>query len=105
MNSIAFTQQHRIFKRLEAVTNYANLNEQQRHAYDEDLKIFRDFQNCMDFSKKQGKAEGIAEGEAKGRAEERAQSIRIMHEMGIPTNVIAEKYGMPEEDITALLKL
>lgn len=101
MNSIAFTQQHRIFKRLEAVTNYANLNEQQRHAYDEDLKIFRDFQNCMDFSKKQG----LAEGEAKGRAEERAQSIRIMHEMGIPTNVIAEKYGMPEEEITALLKL
>ena len=53
-NSIAFAQQHKIFKRLEAVTNYANLDKAQRLAYDEDLKIYRDFQNCMDFKLEEG---------------------------------------------------
>lgn len=65
MNNIAFAQQHKIFQRLESVTNYANLDKAQRLAYDEDLKIYRDFQNCMDFKLREGFNKGLQEGQDK----------------------------------------
>lgn len=90
MNNIAFAQQHKIFKRLESVTNYANLDNAQRLAYDEDLKIYRDFQNCMDFKLEEGKME------------ERKNSIRLMLSFGIDPQAIADKYHISLKDVESL---
>ena len=98
-NSIAFAQQHKIFKRLESVTNYANLDKAQRLAYDEDLKIYRDFQNCMDFKLE----EGIKKGEEKGREEERKNSIRMMASFGINPQDIADKYHLPLSEVYSII--
>lgn len=90
-NSIAFAQQHKIFKRLESVTNYANLDRLQRLAYDEDLKIYRDFQNCMDYKLQEGRAEG------------RAEAIRIMYGMGISAEKIAAQYGLTKSEVDSII--
>lgn len=106
-NSIAFAQQHKIFKRLESVTNYANLDKAQRLAYDEDLKIYRDFQNCMDYKLeegiKKGREEGIKKGEEKGREEERKNSIRMMASFGINLQDIADKYHIPLSEVYSII--
>ena len=96
MNNIAFAQQHKIFKRLESVTNYANLDKEQRRAYDEDLKIYRDFQNCMDFK--------LQEGIEEGKNEERRNSIRMMASFGIDPQDIADKYQMSLKEIQSIIK-
>lgn len=95
MNSIAFTQQHRIFKRLESVTNYYNLNEQQRRAYDEDLKIYRDLQNCMDFREAKGRAEGEAFG--------KANTIRQLLDSGMSVETVANALHMTVKAIKDLV--
>lgn len=97
MNSIAFTQQHNIFKRLEAVTNYANLNEAQRHAYDEDLKVYRDFQNCMITSHEKGRAEGRVEGQ---RA-----IVETLVKKGMTLQQISEMLDMPIAKIQEFARL
>ncbi len=90
MNSIAFAQQHRIFKRLESVTNYANLTQAQRDAYDEDLKIYRDFQNCMDFSIE------------KGRADEKIAIAGNLIKLGMSDEHISAATGLDVEQVSSL---
>lgn len=111
MNSIAFAQQHKIFKRLESVTNYANLDKAQRLAYDEDLKIYRDFQNCMDFKleegfkkgRAEGREEGIKKGEEKGRAEEKSDIVCKLYKNGMPAETIARMLEIPLETVKDII--
>ncbi len=91
MNNIAFAQQHKIFKRLESVTNYANLDTAQRLAYDEDLKIYRDFQNCMDFKME----EGFKKGREEGREEEQGNVIRKLLKNGMTAESISQLLELP----------
>lgn len=95
MNCIAFTQLHKIFKRLESVTNYANLEKAQRLANDEDLKIYRDFQNCMNFK--------LKEGLAKGRQKEQANVILKMAKSGMSAETIAQILEFPITSIAKIL--
>lgn len=99
MSSIAFTQQHNIFKRLEAVTNYANLDKAQRLAYDEDLKIYRDFQNCMDFKLQ----EGLTKGRQEGRQEEQSNVILKMAKNGMSAETIAQILELPLNSVNQIL--
>ena len=115
MNSIAFAQQHKIFKRLEAVTNYANLDKAQRLAYDEDLKIYRDFQNCIDFKLhegikkgreegiRKGREEGIKKGEEKGRAKEKYDIVCKLYKNGMPAETIARMLEIPLESVKDII--
>ena len=102
-NSIAFAQQHKIFKRLEAVTNYANLDKAQRLAYDEDLKIYRDFQNCMDFKLHEGFKKGIKKGEEKGRAEEKSDIVCKLYKNGMPAETISQMLEIPLETVMDII--
>lgn len=114
MSNIAFAQQHKIFKRLESVTNYANLDDAQRHAYDEDLKIYRDFQNCMDFKLQEGLKQGLAKGLQEGISKGRQEGLTKGRQEGISEgrqeeqiNVIKKlaKNGMSPDSISQILEL
>lgn len=106
MKNIAFTQQHRIFQRLESVTNYANLSPEQRLAYDEDLKIYRDFQNCIASSLRRGYNEGHEKGMAQGREEGLEKGLKAGREEG-KINTIQQllNSGMPIETIASALQM
>lgn len=108
-NSIAFTQQHNIFKRLEAVTNYANLDDAQRHAYDEDLKVYRDFQNCMITSHEEGRAlgrtEGMEQGLKKGITQGQKNIVMTLINKGMTVQQISEMLDMPIEQVQEYSRL
>lgn len=101
-----------VFRRLEEVARVAVLNQDERSDYERSLKIYRDNYAIALTERNEGYAEGeakgFAEGEAKGRAEGEAKgeakAIRIMHEMGIPVDVIAEKYGIAPAKVLSILE-
>lgn len=87
-----------VFRRLGEVAKLAALDKEKRSAYEKSLKIYRDNYAIAMTERAEGRAEGIAEGRAEGRAEGIAEGIakgvQIMSDMGIPSNVIAEKFNI-----------
>lgn len=79
-----------VFRRLGEVAKLAALDKEKRSAYEKSLKIYRDNYAIAMTERAEGRAEGIAEGRAEGIA----KGVQIMSEMGIPSNVIAEKFNI-----------
>jgi predicted transposase/invertase (TIGR01784 family) len=65
--------QERIFQKLFGVAELAKLSRDDRGAYEESLKVFRDLKNTLDTARAEGLEEGRVEGRAEGREEGRAE--------------------------------
>ncbi len=68
LERIPWAAKNSIFARLGEIAEVANLSKMQRRKYDQDLKIFRDSCNVLNYAKE----EGYVSGKEDGRAEERA---------------------------------
>ena len=90
METMPFTQQRELFKRLEAVTSYASLNTEERRAYDADLKAYRDITNQLAYA-------GM-----KGEAKKAREIARKMKAKGSSVSDIAEITGLSETEINSL---
>ena len=109
-----------VFGKILEVADVASLNEEERWEYDQALKHYRDYNNTLHTSYRQGKEEGYAEGEAigleKGRSEGLAegetiglakgihQMLRNMQEMGMDVASIAKIAKLSEEEVSMILK-
>ena len=82
--------QDAVFQKLASIADVASLNKQERLAYDENLRKYRDTIEVM-----QGQ---YMEGEAKGRAD----VARKLKEMGMALSDIAKATGLSETDIEKL---
>ncbi|MBQ4161765.1 MAG: hypothetical protein IJD84_02575, partial [Parabacteroides sp.] len=83
----------------------------ERWEYDQALKHYRDYNNTLHTSYRQGKEEGLAEGEAiglaKGLAENEAkihQMLRNMQEIGMDITTMAKIVKLSEVEITKILQ-
>lgn len=94
--------QDRIFTRLFEQAEIARYTPQERIAYEDSLKVYRDLQNVIDTAEKKGKAEGLAEGMEKGKAEGLAEAARNMKQLGMGTKAIRLATGLDEEEIRRL---
>lgn len=98
--------QERVFKKLFAAAEIAKFTPNERAAYEESLKYYRDIKNVVDTSKAEGHAEGHAEGLAEGLVEGRAkEKIEIAREMkldGAPIDKIIRYTGLSELEILDL---
>ena len=79
-----------VFQKLASIADVTSLNKQERLAYDENLRKYRDTIEVM-----QGQ---YMEGEAKGRAD----VARKLKEMGMALSDIAKATGLSETDIEKL---
>lgn len=98
--------QERIFTKLFEAAEIARFTKAQYEAYEESLKVYRDWQNTLLTAEKRGQAEGWAKGRAEGRAEgERKKQIETalnLKKMGIDTAIIAQATGLSNEEINKL---
>ena len=86
--------QDRIFQKLFDTAEIAKFTAEERVAYEESLKYYRDIKNVVDTSREEGKEEGI---------EERTLEIaRELKNNGIPIDVIIKSTGLSKEDIEKL---
>ncbi|MEM8529006.1 MAG: Rpn family recombination-promoting nuclease/putative transposase [Bacteroidota bacterium] len=102
--------QDRVFKKLFKVAEIAKFSKEDRKAYEESLKKYRDIKNVVDSAREKGKAEGRAEGRAEGLVEGRAEgelegkkNIALkMKEMGMSIQDIRDLTGLSKEEIDKL---
>ena len=109
-----------VFSKILEVADVASLNEEERWEYDQALKHYRDYNNTLHTSYRQGKEEGEAIGLAKGRTEGEAigltkgkeegkseatcQMLRNMQAMGMDMATMAQITKLSEEEMVKLLQ-
>lgn len=90
--------QERIFTRLFEAAEIARFTKVEYDAYEESLKVYRDWKNTIDTAELKGEKIGIEKGE-KRKAIEMAQRLK---DKGVAINIIVECSGLTEEQINAL---
>lgn len=102
--------QERIFTKLFEAAEIAKFTKEQYEAYEDSLKVYRDWQNTIVTAQKkgieEGLAQGIKEGLAKGREEghieQNKATTRKLKSLGVSVETIAEATGMSAEEINNL---
>jgi predicted transposase/invertase (TIGR01784 family) len=89
-----------VFGKILEVADVASLNEEERWEYDQALKHYRDYNNTIHSSYRQGKEEGKAEG----KSEAIRQMVQNMQEMGMDIASIAKIARLSEEEVKIILE-
>lgn len=87
--------QERIFTKLFEAAEIARFTREQYEAYEDSLKVYRDWQNTIATAKNKSHAEGRAEG----IAETNNENALKMKKLGISAEIISQVTGLPLEEI------
>lgn len=94
--------QERIFTKLFEAAEIAKFTKEQYDAYEDSLKVYRDWQNTIVTAENKGRIEGRAEGRAEGLAEGRVETARKLKQLGATTELIAQATGLSEQEVERL---
>ena len=106
--------QERIFTRLFEAAEIARFTKVEYDAYEESLKVYRDWKNTIDTAElkgekkgfKKGHKEGLEKGEKigieKGEKRKAIETAQRLKDKGVAINIIVECSGLTEEQINAL---
>ena len=106
--------QERIFTKLFEAAEIAKFTPTEYRAYEDSLKVYRDWINTIRTAEYKGHQEGLEEGLEKGREEgrkegreegmkeERISNAKNFKRLGVPSHVIAQATGLTEEEIEQL---
>jgi predicted transposase/invertase (TIGR01784 family) len=86
--------QDKIFKKLFEAAEIAKFTPEERDAYEESLKYYRDLKNVVDTSREEGREEG--------REEEKVEIAKAMKKNGEPIEKIMTYTGLSKDEIDAL---
>ena len=109
-----------VFGKILEVADVASLNEEERWEYDQALKHYRDYNNTLHTSYRQGKEEeeaiglakgrtegeaiGLTKGKEEGKSEATCQMLRNMQAMGMDMATMAQITKLSEEEMVKLLQ-
>ncbi|MEW6365258.1 MAG: Rpn family recombination-promoting nuclease/putative transposase [Acidobacteriota bacterium] len=104
--------QERVFARLFEIAEIAKFTAEERHAYEDSLKHYRDLKNTIDTAREEGRAEGEQIGLEKGRAQGEHDGIkmgkievaRALLSRGMNEAEISRLTGLPQEEIERIAK-
>lgn len=114
LNTIPEALQERVFKRLFNAAQIAQFKPQERKAYEDSLKYYRDLKNVTDTAHEagieEGYEQGLEQGLERGREEGLEQGVekgieqvaKNMLKSGLSTEQIATLTGLTQEQITRL---
>ena len=102
--------QDRIFTRLFEAAEIAKFTKEQYEAYEESLKVYRDWQNTIVTAEQKGIAKGLekglaegrAQGIAEGRMEQNIANARSMKLAGLDYEIISQVTGLSRDEIAGL---
>lgn len=102
--------QERVFNRLFEAAEIAKFSPEKLYAYEESLKVYRDWNNVIDTAIQKGEAIGEAKGREEGRAEGRAEGELIkakaialnLKNAGLSIMEIAIATGLSADEISSL---
>ena len=98
--------QDRIFNRLFETAEISKFTKAQYEAYEDSLKVYRDWKNTIntahDKGKEEGREEGRKEGEALGIQKERANTVKSLRDIGMSDEKICSVLHIASEDLQSL---
>lgn len=86
------------FKKLFEAAEIANFSLEERQAYEDSLKYYRDLKNVVDTSRE----EGIEEGKIEGKIEGKMEVALALKNNNIPIDIIMNSTGLSKEEIDRL---
>lgn len=94
--------QERVFNRLFEAAEIAKFPPEKLYAYEESLKVYRDWNNVIDTAMQKGEAKGIAKGIAEGEWI-KAKAIALnLKNTGLPIAEIAAITGLSIDEVASL---
>ena len=93
-----FKEKNDAFKRLLDVANLNAMTPHERAVYDENLKIYRDWRNTLEYAVEEAEMKGMT----KGKAEEQRQIAANLKKQGVNIETIAQCTGLSVEEIDEL---
>lgn len=111
LERMPFKARKAVFDRLEQIASKANMSVEERKQYETEWKIYNDYFNTIDSSKREGREEGLAQGLAEGRVQGREEGLqeglrdgvikvaRSMKQAGMDMQTIASLSGLPLDEI------
>lgn len=93
-----FKEKNDAFKRLLDVANLDAMASHERAVYEENLKIYRDWRNTLEYAVEEAEVKGLK----KGKAEEQPQIAANLKRQGVDIEVIAKCTGLSDEEIEQL---
>ncbi|WP_449039990.1 PD-(D/E)XK nuclease family transposase, partial [Parabacteroides goldsteinii] len=93
-----FKEKNDAFKRLLDVANLNAMTPHERAVYDENLKIYRDWRNTLEYAVEEAEMKGMT----KGKAEEQRQIAANFKKQGVNIETIAQCTGLSVEEIDKL---
>ena len=90
-----FKEKNDAFKRLLDVANLNAMTSHERAVYDENLKIYRDWRNTLDYAVEEAEMKCLK----KGKAEEQRQIAANFKKQGVNVETIAQCTGLSVEEI------
>ena len=103
MERMAFTQEKSLFRELGDMAAYAALSEEDRMAYDADLKAYRDMRGQLHYAWAQGRAGSLAKRLPGASVEERAEIIRSMVQSGLDYYEVASIANISPAEVKRIL--
>ena len=97
-----FKEKNDAFKRLLDVANLSVMTAQERAVYDENLKIYRDWRNTLEYAVEEAEEKGMMKGMEKGKAEEQCLIATNLKKQGVNTETIAQCTGLSVKEIDEL---
>ena len=95
--------QDAVFQKLASIADVASLNKQERLAYDENLRKYRDTIAVMEGQYLEGLEKGMEKGMEKGQLSEKKETVIRLRDMGLTIDQIAQGAGITVEEATKLL--
>lgn len=86
LERMPFKAQKQLFEKLEKIAGIANLTKEERLEYDEELKVYRDCKNIVEYAEEKGVK----------------KTARNLRNLGVSMNLIIESTGLSEEEINNL---
>ena len=100
--------QERVFNRLFEAAEIAKFTKEQYEAYEDSLKVYRDWKNTITTAHNKGKAEGIAEGEAigleKGELIGKKKMLQQLLKSGLSSEQLCQMSGLTIEELNEIMK-
>ena len=100
--------QEGIFQKLFAIAQIAKLNPQERQAYEDSLKYYRDLKNVTDTAwlegKLEGRLEGLEEGLQKGEQAGIEKAAIAMYQQGLAVDFIADTLNLASETVIDIVR-
>ena len=91
-----------MFIRAFKIEEISNFTQEQKFAYEESMKYYRDLKNVIDKSYDDGKIEGEEIGIEKGKIESKLEIAKNLKDNGIDIEIIIKSTGLLKKEIEEL---